>query len=82
MDTLKIIACDPIAGLPRVPQGTLRPTVDDLLGEMARLHIHSAIVRGRACIDNAPSFGNQALMEDIHAHANLLPAWVLTPRRR
>ena len=79
MDTLKIIACDPIAGLPRVPQGALRPTVDDLLGEMARLHIHSAIVRGRACIDNAPSFGNQTLMEDLREHANLLPAWVLTP---
>jgi hypothetical protein len=79
METLKIIACDPIAGLPRVPLATLRPTMDDLLSEMARLNIHSAIVRHRACIDNAPYFGNQSLIEDIRGRANLLPAWVLTP---
>lgn len=79
MDDLKIIACDPIAGLPRVPLAGIQPTVDDLQNEMARLHIHAAIVRGRACVDNAPYFGNQALMEDIGGRGNLLAAWVLTP---
>jgi hypothetical protein len=79
MDNLKIIACDPIVGLPRVPLAGIQPSVDDLQSEMARLHIHTAIVRGRACVDNAPYFGNQTLLEDIAGRANLLPAWVLTP---
>ena len=79
MDDLKIIACDPILGLPRLLLEGIRPTVDDLTAEMARLHIHSAIVRHRACIDNAPYFGNHVLGEEAAGHINLLPAWVLTP---
>jgi hypothetical protein len=79
MDQLKLIACDPIVGLPRVPLEGIRPTVDDLLGEMHRLCLHAAIVRHRSCIDNAPYFGNRALLEDVAGRANLLPAWVLTP---
>jgi uncharacterized protein len=53
--------------------------VDDLTNEMKRLHFHAAIVRHRACIDNAPYFGNQVLSEEITGQTNLLQAWVLTP---
>ncbi len=74
-----MIACDPIIGLPRLPVEGPRPVVEDLLAEMARLHIHSAIVRHRACIDNAPYFGNQVLSEEVAGQPDLLPAWVLTP---
>ena len=74
-----MIHCDPILGLPRLPLEGCRPTVDDLCSEMARLHIDAAIVRHRACIDNAPYFGNQVLVEEITGRTNLLPAWVLTP---
>ncbi len=76
---MKVIACDPILGLPRLPLEGIWPTVEDLLGEMGRLHIHAAVVRHRACIDNAPYFGNQVLGEEIAGLADLLPAWVLTP---
>lgn len=56
-----------------------QPVVEDLLSEMSRLHIHSAVVRHRACIDNAPYFGNQVLSEELAGQPDLLPAWVLTP---
>jgi uncharacterized protein len=79
MDNLKIITCDPIIGLPRVPMPGLKPTVADLLGEMSRLQLQAAIVRHRSCIDNAPNFGNHSLMEDIASAPELIPAWVLTP---
>jgi hypothetical protein len=79
MIDVRLIVCDAIVGLPRVPVERMRPDVDDLLGEMARLRIDAAVVRHRACIDNAPYFGNQALMEDIAGRSNLIPAWVLTP---
>ena len=77
---LKLIACDPVVGLPRVPMDNgIRPTVADLLGEMARLNISVAITRHRACIDNAPYFGNDVLLEETAAYPELIPAWVLTP---
>ena len=56
-----------------------RPTVDDLLKEMARLNIGAAVVRHRACFDNGPYFGNQVLLEEIAGHPGLIPAWVFTP---
>ncbi len=78
--TLRLIACDPVVGLPRVPmENGARPTVDDLLKEMARLNISAAIVRHRACFDNGPFFGNEVLLEEIAGHASLIPAWVFTP---
>ena len=79
MEPLKLIACDPIVGLPRVPLEDIRPTADDLLCEMERLHLGAAIVRHRACIDNAPYFGNRCLLEDVAGRTALLPTWVLTP---
>jgi uncharacterized protein len=82
---LKLIACDPIVGLPRMPlDGTPNggPTIDDLQSEMARLRITSAVVRHRACIDNNPYFGNDVLMEETAGRPDLIPAWVLTPDGR
>ncbi len=79
MDNLKIITCDPILGLPRLPVEGIQPTVEDLVAEMKRLHIHSAMVRHRSCIDNAPYFGNQVLTEESAGQPDLVPAWVLTP---
>jgi hypothetical protein len=76
---MKLLPCDPIIGLPRVPLAGPRPTADDLLSEMARLDIAAAVVRHRACMDNDPYFGNRALMEDLHGRAGLIPAWCLTP---
>lgn len=79
MNGLKLIPCDALVGLPRVPIEGIRPTVDDLLSEMSRLRFHAAVVRHRSCMDNGPCFGNAALMEDIAGHPELIPAWVVTP---
>lgn len=83
MEHLKIIACDPIVGQPRVPLDGINPTFDDLLAEMARLGLDAVIVRHRAALDNAPCFANQSLAEDLAGlggrGAPLIPAWVLTP---
>jgi hypothetical protein len=76
---MKLITCDAIVGLPRVPMAGITPTVDDLLSEMARLDIASAVVRHRFCMDNDPCFGNRVLIEDLQGHPNLIPAWCLTP---
>lgn len=79
---MKFITCDPLIGLPRVPMQGIMPTVEDLQAEMARLHIESAIVRHRQCIDAGPYFGNATLMDEVADAPALLPAWAITPDGR
>lgn len=79
MTPLKLIACDPVVGLPRKPYPWLRPDVADLLGELARLQIAAAIVRHRQCLENAPHWGNAVLARETTGHASLIPAVCLTP---
>jgi predicted TIM-barrel fold metal-dependent hydrolase len=79
---MKFISCDPLIGLPRVPLEGITPTLEDLQGEMARLHIEAAIVRHRQCIDGGPYFGNVTLMDEISNMPALLPAWAITPDGR
>lgn len=73
-----LIACDAMLGMPRVPAAEVIPDVHDLHREMERLHIERTIVRHRACLDNAPEFGNAVLMEETAECSDLLPAWALT----
>jgi len=79
MPPLKLIACDPVVGLPRKPYPWLRPDVPDLLGELARLQISSAIVRHRQCLENFAHWGNAVLARETVGHASLIPAACLTP---
>lgn len=74
-----LLACDALVGAPRAPLPDCTPDVADLLAEMSRLQITAAVVRHRACLEVAPTFGNRVLMDDIAGHESLLPAWFLTP---
>ncbi len=79
MTPLKLIACDPLVGLPRKPYPWLRPDLADLQGELARLQITTAIVRHRQCLENFPHWGNAVLARETAGHAHLIPAVGLTP---
>jgi hypothetical protein len=75
--------CDCLVGRPKKPlEGTAKgivPDVADLASEMKRLGIARALVRHRACIEATPESGNDMLLEEIRGHANLVPAWHLSP---
>lgn len=79
MTPLKLIACDPLVGLPRKPYPWLRPDVADLQSELARLQISAAIVRHRQCLENFPHWGNAVLAREIAGQPNLISAVCLTP---
>lgn len=77
---IRLITCDPIMGLPRVPPANgSRPDAADLRQEMARLRVAAALVRHRACLDNDPYWGNRTLMEEAAGSPEFLPVWALTP---
>lgn len=75
----KLIACDPIMGLPRVPAANYRPDRTDLLSEMARLGIERAIVRHQATLEGGPMAGNRMILEEIEDCEQLLATWFVTP---
>ena len=79
INDLQFVACDAMVGVPRQPLASGDSSVADLEQEMARLNLRAAVVRHRFCQECAPYLGNQILMDEIRGHANLLPAWVLTP---
>ena len=76
---MKLIACDPIIGLPRVPFEDYRPDRADLLAEMARLGVTAAIVRHRAAYEAGPVNGNRILWEETRGWEQLWPAPFVTP---
>lgn len=75
----KLIACDPIMGLPRVPPETYRPDRADLLSEMARLGVDRAIVRHQAALEGGPLIGNNIILEEVKDCTQLLASWFVTP---
>lgn len=79
MMPLKLIACDPLVGLPRKPYALFRPDADDLARELDRLQISAAVVRHRQCIENAPHWGNAVLTRECAGRDNWFPAACLTP---
>ena len=76
---MKLIACDPMMGLPRIPPEGYVPDRADLLSEMAYLGVEAAIVRHRAAYEAGPKAGNVALCEDLRGADNLYPAPFVTP---
>ena len=76
---MKLIACDPIMGLPRLPIEGLHPDKADLLSEMKRLRIDLAVVRHQVALDAGPVAGNRAVREEIAAADPLIAAWFVTP---
>jgi len=76
---MKLIACDPVMGLPRLPLEGLNPDKADLLAEMKRLKIDAALVRHQTARDAGPVAGNLAIMEDIGDATSLLGTWFVTP---
>lgn len=75
----KLIACDPIMGLPRVPAENYRPDRADLLSEMARLRIDRAIVRHQAALECGPVAGNNVILEEVKDCDQILASWFVTP---
>ena len=75
----KLIACDPIMGLPRGPMENCEPGRDDLLSEMVRLGITTAIVRHQSTFDTGPIIGNQAVLDATSDSDALVPACFVTP---
>ena len=82
MNKPEFFVCDAVVGRPRVPAGGSRPDVRDLKSDMERLQIETALVRHRACIDNATWFGNDVLLEEIADEPSLIPVWAVTPDGR
>ena len=76
---MKLIACDPMMGLPRIPPEGYRPDREDLLREMARVGIDAAIVRHRTAYEAGPVAGNHVILKDLQGTDNLLPTWFVTP---
>ena len=76
---MRLIACDPMMGLPRVPPEGYRPDRADLLAEMGRLGVERAIVRHRAAYECGPLVGNRVILEEVAGQERLLPAWFVTP---
>ena len=76
---MKLIACDPIMGLPRVPAENYCPDRADLLTEMKRLGIESAIVRHQSAHECGPVAGNRVILEELQDCDQLMPAWFVTP---
>ena len=56
-----------------------RPDREDLLSEMARLGITSAIVRHQSTYDAGPIIGNEAVLDATDDDDALLPACFVTP---
>ena len=79
MNDLKLVACDPILGLPRVPPEGYRPDQADLLSQMKRLGISQAIVRHRAAIECGPDVGNSIVVEETQGQSSLIPTWMVIP---
>lgn len=77
---MKLITCDVLVGLPRVPDvNGVRNDMSDLVSELDRLRIDYALVRHRACLDNDPYWGNSILMDEIKGQNRIQPVWALTP---
>ena len=76
---MKLIACDPLVGLPRMPEGQFIPDVEDLLAEMQRLGVEAALVRHRTAADSGPIVGNRNLARDIAGRDGLLACELVTP---
>ena len=79
MNDLKLIACDPILGIPRVRPEGYQPDRADLLFQMNRLGISQAVVRHRVAIECGPIVGNGVVLEETKDEDLLLPAWMVTP---
>lgn len=79
---VKLIACDPVIGMPRIPSGARVTDAADLAAEMQRLCIDRAFVRHRACTDIAPWLGNDMLGVEIAGRPALSPVWNVTPEGR
>lgn len=76
---MKLIACDALMGPPRMPLDGCRPDKADLLSEMARVSIESAIVRHRGALEFGPFDANKVILDELSDADNLLPSWFLTP---
>ncbi len=79
MHPLKLIACDPIVGLPRKPFSLYRPDAADLAQELDRLQIAGAVVRHRQSLESFPYLGNDTLSQEVSAHRDWIQAVCLTP---
>lgn len=79
MNGLKLIACDPILGIPRVAPEAHQPNSADLLCQMNRLGVSQAIVRHRSAIESGPIVGNRVVLEETKDEDSLLPVWMVTP---
>ena len=79
MNNLKLIACDPMLGVPRVPPEGYLPDKADLLFQMKRLGISQAIVRHCAALEGGPYVGNGVVIEETQGETSLLPTWMVTP---
>jgi hypothetical protein len=79
VNDLKLIACDPIVGLPRVPIEGYRPDRENLLSQMNRLRVSQAIVRHRTALECGPHVGNSIVLEETQGESSLLPTWMVAP---
>lgn len=70
--------CDCILGKPPLPMADINPDLPDLLVQMKKLRIDSALVRGRACLSDSPELGNEILLKQVNGHNNLIPAFFVT----
>ena len=78
---MKLIACDPIIGLPRVPSEGYRPDRADLISEMKRLGIESAIVRHQAAHECGPVAGQPGDTRGTAELRSAYPCLVFDTRR-
>jgi hypothetical protein len=76
---MKLIACDALMGLPRLPLQGLHPDKADLLAEMKRLDIQASVVRHQLALDAGPVAGNRAMLEALTPGDALIGAWFVTP---
>jgi len=75
----KLIACDPVVGLPRVCPEWYRPDKPDLFSQMDCIGVTRALVRHRAAYEAGLIAGNTALVQTIANEERLLPMWYITP---
>jgi Amidohydrolase len=76
---MKFIACDAMVSYPRIITDTIRRGPGDLLEDMDRLNIDSALVRHHDALNAGPLVGNAKLQEDLKGFDRLYPVWFITP---
>lgn len=79
MPLLPFFDCNCLIGMRQYRHRTSPETLQDYLDDFAYYDIQAALVHHAAAVEYSQDYGNRRLLDEIAAHPQLLPEWVVIP---